>query len=228
MPEDSDANRARPRLTEPKKPSKEEVLQLQSLPRRDFFPAVARIIMVPENRSRKAYTVVREIYLTLADSWWNRLVDIIELRLSKEDQAKLLVEATRIQKELLEIETWLRKPDAPLSLNAGLKMIENSSSVLWQRTVLKQIGKRKQAGQPASKRYVAVQALDLKCAYPHTSLMEVTKLICPCGQQEHLHKCREQIRQQVMKLVKFLREHGHDFRWDHISASKWEPPEPSL
>ena len=59
MPEDSDANRERPGSPN-QETVQEGVLQLQSLPRRDFFPAVARIIMVPENRSRKAYTVVQK------------------------------------------------------------------------------------------------------------------------------------------------------------------------
>jgi hypothetical protein len=225
MSDDPDAPRARPRISKTAQPTKEQILKLDELSRRDYFPALARLVMVPENRSRKAYTVVREIYLSLCDSWWHNLVDSVELHLPKEDLSKLVAEAAATQKKMLEVEMWLKKPTSPLSMSAGLKMVEGSDSPIWRNTILKQIGKRSRRGQPASKRYLALGALDLKCAYPHSSLQEITKLICPCGKQKHPPQCREQQRQQIKRLVKFLREHGHDFKWEHISTWTWEPPE---
>lgn len=223
---DSDANSGRSRLSKPARPSKEQVLELDKLPRRDFFPAAARLTLLPENRSRKAYTVVREIWLTLADSWWNKLIDSVELSLSlsKEELSKLVKEVADTQEKMSKVEMWLKKPTSPLSFDSAFKMIEGSDSPLWRNTILKQIGKRPRSGQPASKRYLAVQALDLKCAYPHSSYQQITKLICPCGREKHLPQCTQQLRQQIMRLVKFLREHGHDFKWEHISTWTWEPP----
>jgi hypothetical protein len=149
----------------------------------------------------------------------------VELRLSKDELSKLVAEVASAQKRMYEVEMWLRKPSSGLSLSGALKMIEGSDSPLWRNTILKQIGKRSSRGQPPSKRYLALKALDLKCAYPHSSLQEITKLICPCGKPKHSPECREQLRQQVIKLVKFLREHGHDFKWEHIATQTAEAPE---
>jgi hypothetical protein len=105
-------------------------------------------------------------------------------------------------------------------MEQALKFVEGSKSEFWRDSIMRQVGKRRRPGQPASKRHLAVRALDFKCAYPDTSLREVTELVCPCGRDTHLPKCREQLRQQIKGLVKLLREHGHDFTWDHIKAEE--------
>jgi hypothetical protein len=147
---DSDASSGRSRLSKPARPSKEEVLALDKLPRRDFFPAAARLTLLPENRSRKAYTVVREIWLTLADSWWNKLIDSVELSLSKEELSRLIEEVGDTQERMAKIEMWLKKPTSPLSFDSAFKMIEGSNSPLWRNTILKRIGKRHRSGQPVA------------------------------------------------------------------------------
>jgi len=225
MSEDSDTPQARSRIQKPAQPSEDQIRQLNDLSRRDYFPALARLSLVPENRSRKAYTVVRDIYLRIADSWWSKLMDSVELSLSREERSKLVAEIKDEQKRMTEVELWLKPPEAPLSLDQALKFIKAAPSDAWQKTVMSRVGKRSRPGQPASKRRLALHALDIKCAYPHTSLSEATKLLCPCGRQKHLPQCRDQLRQQIIKLVKFLREHGHDFKWEHISTWKWEPTE---
>jgi hypothetical protein len=57
MSEDPDTQRARSRLQKPAQPSKDQIRQLNDLSRRDYFPALARLSLFPENRSRKAYMV---------------------------------------------------------------------------------------------------------------------------------------------------------------------------
>ena len=121
-----------------------------------------------------------------------------------------------------EIELWFRPPMQPLSLEQAIELIEGSKSEFWRQSIMSQAGKRRRAGQPVSKRHLALPALDLKCAYPDTSLREATDTLCPCGNDEHTHNCREQLRQQIKRLVKFFRVHGDDFTWERIKTEGWK------
>jgi hypothetical protein len=212
MPVDDSGMGQELRIRKAEKPSKEQVLQLAKLPRREFYPAAARLTLFPENPTRKAYTALREIYLAFADAWWDLLSDSAERPVSKEHFAQV----TAAQEKMSEVMLWLRKPDPPLTLDAALKIVEGSKSEFWRTSVMSQVGKRRRPGQPALKRYLALQALDVKCAYPDMSLREVTDELCPCGKDKHTLQCREQLRQQIKRLVKFLKQYGHDFTWDHI------------
>lgn len=201
-----------------KKPTKSKALNLDALSQRDFYPTVARLSLFPANPKRKAYMAVREIYLAQAAQWWNMLIDAIEKPITKE----YVVRLQKAQTKLFDIQLWLRAPAGPLSLDAALKMIKEPSPEVWRTAVIARVGKRVQAGQPALKRYLALQALDIKCEYPSLSLKDITALICPCGAKRHPPQCKEQLRQQINRLVKFLRDHGHDFRWDRLTTRQWK------
>ena len=122
------------------------------------------------------------------------------------------------QKKMEEVQLWLRPPERPMSLEAALKIASGSKSKYWREAVMKRAGKHRRRGQPPSKRHLALQALDIKCAYPDTSLRQVTEILCPCGSEAHTDRCQQQLRQQILRLVKFLGEHGHDFTWEHIKS----------
>jgi hypothetical protein len=215
-PEDSDAEDSF-RIKRPQRPSQEEYQKLLDLPPREFGPAAARFLVL-ENPSRIAYTVLRQIYLTLVDDWWRKMLEITERSGSNEEIALLMDAWMAAQEKMEEVRPWLRRDEPPLSLGEALDIVKDSKSEFWRESIMRQVGKRRRPGQPASKRYLALQALDIKCAYPDTSLRQVTDMLCPCGNETHTDSCREQLRQQILRLVKFLRQYGHDFTWAHIQS----------
>ena len=212
-------------LDDPGPPSKEQLEELIGLPLKERGPELARLLLVPENPSRIAYTVLRQIYLTLVEEYWGRIAEIIEPRTGETYQPvspmkESLQELMNVQSKMEELQLWLKPPHPPLSLQDALKLAANSQSEFWQRSIMKQIGKRRSPGQPATKRHLALRALDIKCAYPETSLREVTDILCPCGNDAHTTSCREQLRQQILRLVRFLRQYGHDFTWAHLTTRR--------
>jgi len=217
MSDDSDAD-SDVKITRAKRASKEQLRELRSLPPKEFFPPFLRLIMLPENPSRKVYSVLRDIFIAIADDWWNTLATGPKnnTRASLKEELGRVV---KLQEKLQEIELWLHPAYEPISLEAAVKLAGPQPGPLG-RKILEQAGKRRRPGQPASKRYLAVQALDLKCAYPWMSQSEATEILCPCGKEPHPPQCREQLRQQIIRLVNFLREHGHDFGWERIKAAK--------
>jgi hypothetical protein len=205
------------RIKKARKPSKEELLRLLNSTDQEKIRLFARLSLVPENPSRQAYTVLRKIYLAIRDGFWNVFVNPDQQHI-KEWAAQV----TDSLDKLRELESWFIPALQPLSLEAAAKLIEGSKSEFWRQSIMSQVGKRGRAGQPASKRHLALYALDLKCAYPDTSLREATDILCPCGNDEHTPQCREQLRQQINRLVKFLRTHGYDFTWERIKTEGWK------
>jgi hypothetical protein len=205
------------------RPTPEEVAKLaESQPFYDLFPLYMRAVLLPENPTRKAYTAVRGVYLVLGD----------ELAQMMKDGGKLDEKTWRKQfnarlRKLDEADSWLMPPLKPMSLEIASKVLKamgNSSAFFVDATrefVTKQIGKRPRRGQPASKRHLALKALDGKCAYPVLSLRDFTELLCPCGKAKHSPQCKEQLRQQIKALVKFLKSHGFDFTWERIGTPGW-------
>lgn len=198
-------------------PSNEQIRKLLvSLTPTELFSVFIRFALVPEHPQRQAYTILRHIYLPRIDRVWDLLNDGARQGFDKVwgAQIKAAIESAS------EAESWLRPPERVLTLEAALNMIEGTKSQLWRNAVMKGVGKHRRRGQPASKRWLAVWALDFKCDNPDLSLSEVTEEICQCGKDKHTEKCREQLRQQIKGLVKFLDQHGYDFTWDHIRNNR--------
>lgn len=215
--DDSDADDSS-RIKRSQRPSIEQLQKLLETPARESFPLVSAFLLVPENPSRVVYTALRQIYLPMVQEFWDKLLASADQPATEEETSRLLNEWMIAQKKMEEVQLWFRPASKPLSLETALRFIEGSKSRFWRESVMKQVGKRRGPGQPATKRYLALQALDLKCAYPETSLREATNMLCPCGLETHTDKCREQLRQQILRLVKFLRQYGHDFQWENIQA----------
>jgi hypothetical protein len=186
----------------------------------EWFPLYMRVVLAPENPTRKAYTAVRDIYVGLGDELAEMMRDA-----GKSDPKTWQKQIDTYTRKLFEADTWLNPPLEPLSLEDAAKVVqafEPSSPQFLNAVrdyVTKQIGKRPRRGQPASKRYLALLALDGKCAYPALSLRGATEVLCPCGRTSHSPQCREQLRQQINTLVKYLKRHGFDFTWERIGQS---------
>lgn len=213
-----------PKLTfQGKQPSPEDLARLaesKNQPIYDSLPVYLRAVLVPENPTRKAYSAVRGIYLALGDELAQLLKDA-----GKPDEKTWQKQVDACCRKLYEADAWLHPPLEPLSLEDAPKVVkafDNSSPFFVDAVrdyVTRQIGKRPRRGQPASKRHLALKALDGKCAYPILSLRDFTEALCPCGKATHTPQCREQLRQQIKALVKFLKRHGFDFTWERIGKS---------
>ena len=206
------------RIKKTQRPSEEEIERILALPYKELIPAVARFLLVPENPSRIAYSVLRQIFLTTVDDFWETTLEVLLEPMTNTEIGTSLSESKAAKKRVEEISLWFKPPEEPMSLETALRLAAGSKSKYWTESVMKQAGKHRRPGQPASKRHLALMALDIKCAYPDTSRREVTDILCPCGNEAHTDRCREQLRQQVLRLVKFLRQHGHDFTWEHIKS----------
>jgi hypothetical protein len=211
-----------PKLTfRGKPPSPEDIAKLdEDLPIYESLPLYMRAVLVPENLTRKAYTVVRGIYLTIGEELVQLMKDA-----GKPDEKTWQKQYNDCKRRLNEADAWLKPPLEPLSLdNASkvLKALGKSSADVREAArdfLTKQVGKRPRRGQPASKRHLALIALDSKCAYPVLSLRDIMEPLCPCGKPTHSVQCKEQFRQQINLLVKFLKRHGYDFTWERIGKS---------
>lgn len=194
-----------------------ELARIKSLPAQEGTVALAALAVVPAHPERIAYTVLRELFLDRFGEFMRTMWEF-----GSTDDWVARVFAT--QKKMKEVEVWLRPPFEPLTAEKALKLVEGSKSEIWRDAVLSSIGKRPKRGQPASKRHLAVKALDMKCAYPALTLRDATDTLCPCGKGvgHHSDKCREQLRQQINRLVKFLKSFGHNFTWERIGASGWK------
>jgi hypothetical protein len=214
-----------PKLTfqgrEPTPEERAKLAESKNQPFYDSFPLYMRVVLVPANPTRKAYTAVRSIYLALGD----------ELAQLMKDAGKLDAKTWRKQfdackRKLDEADSWLKPPLERLSLEDAAKVLKafGTSSAFFidaaRDYVTKQTGKRPRRGQPASKRHLALKALDGKCAYPVLSLRDFTEMLCPCGKATHTPQCKEQLRQQVNLLVNYLKRHGFDFTWERIGKSE--------
>jgi hypothetical protein len=193
-----------------KRPSKEELREkLEALTPGELM-AFSMRLAIREHRDRIVYTILRDIVLAAVD-------DLSALLNSPPiEPHEWITRLLEASKKVTEMSVWLR-PDIPvLSLEDAVKMAQGTKSELWRKAAISRAGKRPRAGRPSTKRRLAVRALDIKCTRPETTHREITDALCPCGKDEHTDRCREQMRQAIKLLVKFLREHGHDFRWDHI------------
>jgi hypothetical protein len=213
-----------PKLTfKRKRPTPEEIAKLAESKNESFydsFPLFMRVVLMPENPTRIAYTAVREIYLALGDELAQMMKDA-----GKPDVKTWQKQFNACRRRFYEADSWLNPPLDPLSLETAAKVLKtfSTSSPFFfdaiREYLTKQIGKRPRRGQPASKRHLALLALDGKCAYPMLSLRDFTEELCPCGKATHTPQCREQLRQQINALVKFLKRHGFDFTWERIGES---------
>lgn len=178
---------------------------------REFFNALSP----SEDPDRKAYSILRQIYLPIAESFWE-----LSLNMPKEDAAttEWQLQLKRINEEIEKLSSWFEQSPTALSLAESICLSEFVDSTAWKMAVLSKAGKRPLSGRPASKRWLALWALDLKCEKPELSYSEVTAHLCQCGREKHPASCREQLRQQINILVEFFRGHGFDFGWDHIRA----------
>jgi hypothetical protein len=186
---------------------------LVELPARDIFPIFVEVCLVPRDPLRKAYTELRDIYLPRVEKLWSLMLEVAE---KHEFPAGWSAEMKLALKSVHEVEIWLSPPEEVLTWASAIKLLKGTKSELFHDAVIKSVGKRRRPGQPKSKRHLAVFALDFKSAYPETTLRDVTNHLCPCGQKKHTAQCREQLRQQIKSLVKFLKQHGHDFTWSTI------------
>jgi hypothetical protein len=68
-------------------------------------------------------------------------------------------------------------------------------------------------GRPASRRPVAIAALELKLRKPSLSWIEVTRELCNCGREkaEHDDYCKAKLLTRFKELRKLLRKHHHRF-----------------
>jgi hypothetical protein len=62
-------------------------------------------------------------------------------------------------------------------------------------------------GRPATKRYLAVRALDLKLT-TRLTWKEVTQNVCQCGLSEHTANCQKHLDRQVLLLKKVLKKYS--------------------
>jgi len=196
---------------------KNELARIESLPTQEQPEALAALAVVPANPKRVAYTILRELYL---DRFGEFMRTFWEFGSTDDWVARVFAK----QQKMKEVEVWLRPPFEPLTAEKALKLVEGSKSEIWRDAVLSSIGKRPKRGQPVSKRHLAVKALDMKCVYPALTLRDATDKLCPCGKGVggHSDKCREQLRQQINGLVKFLKSFGHDFTWERIAREGWK------
>jgi hypothetical protein len=70
------------------------------------------------------------------------------------------------------------------------------------------IAQQKPHGRPATKRHLAVVALDMWLADAKLSWSQVTRRVCNCADATHGHQCEERLRQQVNDLRSALKKFG--------------------
>ena len=180
-----------------------------SLTQPEFIVFLLSISAVRPDETRIVYTILREVFLERALEFFQNA-----LKFDAEWAQRTMASRERFE----EIQGWLRPPQKPLTLERGLQLIKDSKSKDWSRAVLKRIGKHPRRGQPTSKKHLAVPALDMKFLHSPLTLRQATDALCPCGHPigKHSDQCREQLRQQINRLVKFLRTLGYDFTWERI------------
>lgn len=183
----------------------EEILEILETPFiKENFPDNARDLYA-EDTERKVYSILREIRLERFDVWWAAFTS-----------TDGPIYAHQAQMKIEEVERWLKRPEV-VALDAALEIIEGTKSKRLKEAAISLIGKYSSRGQPVSKRYLAVIALDAKCLHPDLTLRMATGVLCQCGSDTHTFKCRERLRQQINLLVRFLRGNGHDFTWERLS-----------
>jgi hypothetical protein len=168
--------------------------------------------LVPQYPERHVYSILREL-------WLQFFADFLEAAFS--DSPERDSKTSQSQKMMRELRSWLFAPVEPLTTADALQLLSKISDPSTQEIILRSVGRRSHRGQPASKRHLAIFALDVKYAFPHLTLRAATDLLCPCGKganQKHSNKCREQMRQQINRAVKLLRTFGYDFTWERIGT----------
>jgi hypothetical protein len=175
--------------------------------------------LLPPDPKRRVYTVLRERFV---ESFGEFLGNVFAER-SPDRTLKL----SQSRKTFEEIVSWVSPPHKPLTSEQALNLIGSNSHPVWRDAIFQMIGKHLQRGQPRSKRHLAVLALDMKCAQPTLTRRAVTDALCPCGKGvgQHSDRCREQLRQQINRLVKFLKTLGYDFTWERIGTEGWKESE---
>ena len=88
----------------------------------------------------------------------------------------------------------------------------------WQRpdwrkpAILKFLARsleRKQAGRPATKLRMAMEAKEMRLAdQDHWTWPAITEALCKCGKRPHTIKCQDNIRREIIHLEKGLSEVG--------------------
>lgn len=172
--------------------------------------------LLASDPKRRVYTILRECFIK---TFGGSLGSIFDAK-SPGRTSKL----AQSRKTFEEIVSWLSPPYQPLTTEEALKIVNSDVSPAWRDVIFGLIGKHPRRGQPASKRHLAVYALDLKCARPTLTLRKATDVLCPCGKAagQHTDKCREQLRQQINRLITFLKTLGYDFTWERIGTDGWK------
>ena len=121
----------------------------------------------------------------------------------------------RVTKETEQLASWLCPPlsvmteeqrDQTLEAAQTLQLGEGFSPLEIVKNL--EIAQRKPHGRPATKRHLAVLALDMWLTNPKAAWPRVTREVCNCGQQIHGQVCEEQLRQQVNDLKAVLQKMG--------------------
>jgi hypothetical protein len=123
-----------------------------------------------------------------------------------------------IPDELAEIANWLGQPaklereNAEAAAAEALRWALSSGATAPQALMVAESAKRARKRRPGRSvshvsRQLAVRYLDEKTKRPKLNLPTFTRQCCQCGENEHGLKCQERIRQQVIALCKFLKEH---------------------
>jgi len=173
---------------------------------------IIALALLPVDPSRQVYTILRKCFV----DYFGEFLDSVFAEKSPEWRLKI----SQTQKRFEEVVSWVSPPYKPMTSEQALSLIDGASPAVWRDAVLRSVGKHPRRGQPRSKRHLAVWALDMKCLDPSLTLRAATDVLCPCGKAtgQHTDKCREQLRQQINRLVKFLKTLGYDFTWERIGA----------
>jgi len=174
--------------------------------------------LVPDHPERHVYSILREL-------WLRFFADFLEAAFSDSSNSpERDSKMSQSQKMMRELRSWLFAPVEPLTTADALQILTEISDQSTQEIILRSVGKRSHRGQPASKRHLAIFALDAKYVFPHLTQRAATHMLCPCGKgdDQHSDKCREQMRQQINRAVKLLRTFGYDFTWERIGTDGWK------
>jgi hypothetical protein len=126
------------------------------------------------------------------------------------------IESVRcVMEELAELTSWLGPPLSVMSDDERSLALQAAQSIWWAEGFAPleivenlRIAHQKPHGRPATKRHLAVVALDMWLADPKLSWPRVTRRVCNCGESEHSRGCEEQLRQQVNDLRSALKKFG--------------------
>ena len=115
----------------------------------------------------------------------------------------------RITRERWKIVNWLC-PERGRDLNAetllALRDLGLSSDRIERARTEMQ---KRRRGRPVSQRYAAIQALQARLRTPDRSYAEIASEVCRCSRKVHGTQCTEDLRAEVRRLKRFLRNYGY-------------------